>query len=665
MASPSLESLSPAQGKSRWAINHNLVNLTEQVFALTTGLLALIPIAISVAIVVFIVIDTVSFFQTFVAEGKEAGASIADFFRDREWTVMFEPPEGGRRSIGVTSLIVSSGLVSLISIGVAAPLGTLLSILMSEFVPKGVNYLLMPLLNLISGIPTVVLGSFAFFSFSPFLQKFLPQLQPYNILSSGIIVGLFVTPIVVGIGVNAIKSVPRSYFEAAYSLGLRKHEYILQIVLPTVTPALIAAFTLALSRSFGETMIPVLASGLTPQFTFNPLQAGQTVSSFIFQAATAAVEIDSLEFKSMFAVALVLFILTFVLNSIGNYSRRSFANQMMTMGVSKAEEVSAQTSTVVVEERVVYEQRANFAPKEGLRNLEAFVFRLLTFVSVTPIVLILLFLVITNLRKGAKYLNWKFITQFADPDPEQAGILVALVGNLWLVLIVVVILIVVGLGAAIFLEEYATITLARIFKNNKLVDWIETILEINLDNLSALPTIIYGVVGVELFVIVGKNFTGGRTVISGAITLAVLALPFIITNFRTSLRTVPPALRYAGYAVGMSKFQVILGIIIPYAFSGLSSGVFLAAAVTMGETAALGAVVGSLGVINFTPFQSEKGPFLSQFVTIPLQIYLWSTKPQTEPLSAAAIVVLLGLLLVLGMLALFTANLFQSKTYES
>jgi phosphate ABC transporter permease subunit PstA len=630
-----------------------------------TGLLALIPIAISVAIVVFIVIDTVSFFQTFVAEGKEAGASIADFFRDREWTVMFEPPEGGRRSIGVTSLIVSSGLVSLISIGVAAPLGTLLSILMSEFVPKGVNYLLMPLLNLISGIPTVVLGSFAFFSFSPFLQKFLPQLQPYNILSSGIIVGLFVTPIVVGIGVNAIKSVPRSYFEAAYSLGLRKHEYILQIVLPTVTPALIAAFTLALSRSFGETMIPVLASGLTPQFTFNPLQAGQTVSSFIFQAATAAVEIDSLEFKSMFAVALVLFILTFVLNSIGNYSRRSFANQMMTMGVSKAEEVSAQTSTVVVEERVVYEQRANFAPKEGLRNLEAFVFRLLTFVSVTPIVLILLFLVITNLRKGAKYLNWKFITQFADPDPEQAGILVALVGNLWLVLIVVVILIVVGLGAAIFLEEYATITLARIFKNNKLVDWIETILEINLDNLSALPTIIYGVLGVELFVIVGKNFTGGRTVISGAITLAVLALPFIITNFRTSLRTVPPALRYAGYAVGMSKFQVILGIIIPYAFSGLSSGVFLAAAVTMGETAALGAVVGSLGVINFTPFQSEKGPFLSQFVTIPLQIYLWSTKPQTEPLSAAAIVVLLVLLLFLGMLALFTANLFQSKTYES
>jgi phosphate ABC transporter permease subunit PstA len=665
MASPSLESLSPAQGKSRWAINHNLVNLTEQVFALMTGLLALIPIAISVAIVVFIVIDTVSFFQAFIAEGKEAEASIADFFRDREWTVMFEPPEGGRRSIGVTSLIVSSGLVSLISIGVAAPLGTLLSILMSEFVPKGVNYLLMPLLNLISGIPTVVLGSFAFFSFSPFLQKFLPQLQPYNILSSGIIVGLFVTPIVVGIGVNAIKSVPRSYFEAAYSLGLRKHEYILQIVLPTVTPALIAAFTLALSRSFGETMIPVLASGLTPKFTFNPLQAGQTVSSFIFQAATAAVEIDSLEFKSMFAVTLVLFILTFVLNSIGNYSRRSFANQMMTMGVSKAEEVSAQTSTVVVEERVVYEQRANFAPKEGLRNLEAFVFRLLTFVSVTPIVLILLFLVITNLRKGAKYLNWKFITQFADPDPEQAGILVALVGNLWLVLIVVVILIVVGLGAAIFLEEYATITLARIFKNNKLVNWIETILEINLDNLSALPTIIYGVFGVELFVIVGKNFTGGRTVISGAITLAVLALPFIITNFRTSLRTVPPALRYAGYAVGMSKFQVILGIIIPYAFSGLSSGVFLAAAVTMGETAALGAVVGSLGIINFTPFQSEKGPFLSQFVTIPLQIYLWSTKPQTEPLSAAAIVVLLVLILFLGMLALFTANLFQSKTYES
>ncbi len=665
MASPSLEPLSPAQGKSRWAINHSLVNLTEQVFALTTGLLALIPIVISIAIVSFMVIDTVSFFQTFVAEGKEAGATVANFFTDREWTVMFEPADGERRKIGVISLIVSSAIVSLISIGVAAPLGTLMAILVAEFVPKRVNYFLLPLLNLISGIPTVVLGAFAFFSFSPFLQKFFPQIQPYNLLSSGIIVGLFVTPIVVGIGVNAIAAVPRSYFEAAYSLGLRKHEYILQIVLPTVTPALIAAFTLALSRSFGETMIPVLASGLTPQFTFNPLQAGQTVASFIFQAATAAVEIDTLEFKSMFAVTLVLFILTFSLNSIGNYFRRSFANQMMTMGVSKAEEVSAQTSTVVIDESVVYEHGSNFAPQEALRNLGAFVFRFLTFMSVTPIVLILLFLVITNLRKGAKYLNWNFITQFADPNPEEAGILAALVGNLWLVLIVVAILIVVGLGAAIFLEEYATITLARLFKNNKLVNWIETILEINLDNLSALPTIIYGVLGVELFVIVGKNFTGGRTVISGALTLAVLALPFIITTFRASLRNVPPALRYAGYAVGMSKFQVILTIIIPYAFSGLASGVLLASTVTIGETAALGAVVGSLGLITFTPFQNQTGPFLSQFVTIPLQIYLWATKPETEPLSAAAIVVLLGLLLVLGMLALFTANLFQSKTYES
>lgn len=649
--------------KSRWTIDHGFVNLTESIFSGVSAILATVPVLVFLAIIGFMIYDTVSFFQVFLEEGKEAGASLLNFFGDKEWSVMFEPPEGTRRQIGVISLILSSGIVALIAIVVAAPLGTLSAILVSEFLPKRLSYFLVPVLNLISGIPTVVLGAFAFFTFSPLLQRLFPDTQPYNLLSSGIIVGLFVTPIVLGIGINAITSVPRSYFEAAHSLGLRKHEYILKIVLPTVMPALIAAFTLAGSRAFGETMIPVLASGLTPQFTLNPLNAGQTVSSFIFQAATAAVGFDTLEFKSMFAAGLVLFLLTLILNSIGNLSRRNFASKMLSMGVSQVDESGTQTAQVVMEE--VHLTQSNFRPASPLRQLGEVVLGALSFISVVPIGLVLLFLVVSNWRQGAKYLNWKFMTQFADPDPEQAGILAALVGNLWLVFIVIVILIIVGLGAAIFLEEYASTFLIRIFKNKKLVNGIETILEINLDNLSALPTIIYGVLGVELFVRLGEKFTGGRTVISGALTLAVLALPFMITTFRTSLRNVPSALRYAGYSVGMSKFQVILQIVIPYAFSGLASGVLLASAITIGETAALGAVVGSLGLISFTPFQNQTGPFLSQFVTIPLQIYIWTTKPTTIPLSSAAIIVLLGLILILGSLSLFIGNLFQSKTYEN
>lgn len=664
MVHPEIDNFSLDKNKSRWAINHKLVNLSERIFSILSGVLAAVPILIFLAIIAFILYDTLSFFQTFIEEGKDVGADLFDFFTDKEWSVMFEPAEGERRKIGVISLILSSSIVAMIAILVAAPLGVLLSIFVSEFVPKKINYFLIPLLNLISGIPTVVLGAFAFFTFSPFLQKFFPQIQPYNLLSSGIIVGLFVIPIVLGIAINAIGAVPRSYYEAAYSLGLRKHEYILQIVLPTITPALIAAFTLAVSRAFGETMIPVLASGLTPQFTFNPLDAGQTVSSFIFQAATAAVGFDSLEFKSMFAVGLVLFLLTFILNSIGNLSRRNFANQMLSMGVSKAEDLTAQ-SVQTTSDVDMYSKKADFVVNNKIRDFFAFLFRAFSFASLLPIGLVLLFLTITNFRNGAKYLNWNFITQFADPNPEEAGILAALVGNLWLVLLVVIILIIVGLGAAIFLEEYANIFMSKIFRNKKLVNIIETILEINLDNLSAIPTIIYGVLGVELFVRFGSNITGGRTIISGALTLAVLALPFVITNFRTSIRNVPDSLKYAGYAVGMTKSQVILTIVIPYAFSGLASGVLLASTITIGETAALGAVVGSLGLISFTPFQNETGPFLSQFVTIPLQIYLWTTNPVTTPLSSAAIVVLLGLLLLLGALSLFTANLFQSKTYES
>lgn len=668
MASPELSELGQEiLQKGRWAGDHRVVNFWEGVFAFTTGVLATIPILVFLAIIAFMVYDTIAFFQTYLAEGQTVGASIWQFFTDRDWTVMFEPPEGERRKIGVVSLIIASSIVAVIALAVAAPLGVLLSIAVTQYLPKRLNYFVTPVLNLISGVPTIVLGAFAFFTFTPALQRFFPLIQPYNLLVSGLIVGLFVTPTVLGIGASAINAVPRSYFEAAYSLGMRKHEYILKIVLPTVFPALIAAFTLAFSRAFGETMIPVLASGLTPQFTFNPLQAGQTVASFIFQAATAAVGFDSIEFKSMFATGLVLFLLTFVLNSIGNLSRRRFAAQIETLGVSKVEERSVSSAaeegmvSLAREERIV---GTEFRSNNTLRTLLGGIFASLVYCSVLPISLVLAFLAVSNFRQGAKYLNWQFLTQFADPDPEQAGILAALVGNLWLVFLVVVMLIIVGLGAAIFLEEYADVFLYRVFKNRRLVRWVETLLEINLDNLSAIPTIIYGVLGAELFV---RTMGAGRTVIAGAMTLAILALPFVITTFRTSLRNVPATLRYAGYAVGMSKSQVILRIAIPYAFSGLTSGVLLAATVTMGETAALGAVVGALGLISFTPFQNPEGtgPFLSQFVTIPLQIYLWTTQPATEPLSAAAIVVLLVILLILGALALFTANLFQSKTYES
>ncbi|MFN3360219.1 MAG: ABC transporter permease subunit [Pseudanabaenaceae cyanobacterium] len=651
--------------KGRWASDHRVVNFWEGVFALTTAILATIPILVFLAIIVFMVYDSVEFFRSYLEEGKAAGATIWQFFTDREWTVMFEPPEGERRRIGVMSLIIASSIVALIAVAVAAPLGVLMSVVVTHYLPKRLNYFITPVLNMISGVPTIVLGAFAFSSFTPALQKIFPQIQPYNLLVSGLLVGLFVTPTVLGIGVSAINAVPRSYFEAAYSLGMRKYEYILNIVLPTVFPALIAAFTLAFSRAFGETMIPVLASGLTPQFTFNPLQAGQTVASFIFQAATAAVGFDTLEFKSMFATGLVLFLLTFALNSVGNLSRRRFAAQIESLGVSKVEEgtgsLPGEETFYALGERMT---GIEFKRNDSLRALGGAIFAGLSYASLVPTFLLLLFLTVSNFRQGARYLNGKFFTQFADPDPEQAGILAALVGNLWLVLLVLVILIVVGLGAAIFLEEYAEIFLFKVFRNRKVVQWVETLLEINLDNLSAIPTIIYGVLGTELFI---RTMKMGRSVLAGTLTLAILALPFVITTFRASLRNVPATLRYAGYAVGMSKSQVILRIAIPYAFSGLTSGVLLAATVTMGETAALGAVVGSLGLISFTPFNNPegRGPFLSQFVTIPLQIYIWATKPTTEPLAAAAIVVLLTILLILGALALFTANLFQSKTYES
>ncbi len=264
---------------------------------------------------------------------------------------------------------------------------------------------------------------------------------------------------------------------------------------------------------------------------------------------------------------------------------------------------------------------------------------------------------------GAKsrFVSWvnpSFITRPQSSDPVIAGVRTALLGSLWTILFTILVAFPLGVGAAIYLEEYAG--------NN----WLNRAIQTNINNLAGVPSIVYGILGLSIFVrtlepltsgeifgIADPTTANGRTVLSAGLTLALLVLPIIIINAQEAIRAVPQSLRKASYGIGATKWQTVWSHVLPNAMPGILTGTILAISRAIGETAPL-VVVGASTFITFDP----QSPF-SKFTTLPIQIYQWTSRPQDEfrNLAAAAIVVLLILLLSLNAFAVVLRNRFSRK----
>lgn len=257
------------------------------------------------------------------------------------------------------------------------------------------------------------------------------------------------------------------------------------------------------------------------------------------------------------------------------------------------------------------------------------------------------------------WFSWDFVRSPQSPDPAAAGIRTALLGSLWVVLITLVFSFPIGVGAAIYLEEYA--------RENRLNSMIQT----NINNLAGVPSIIYGMLGLAIFVRTLEVFTSGsflgggggatangRTIISAGFTLGLLILPLIIINAQEAIRAVPGSLRQAGMALGSTKWQTVRAHVLPNALPGILTGTILAVARALGETAPL-VVVGASTFITTDP----GGPF-SKFTVLPIQIFQWTSRPQDEfrNIAAAAIIVLLILLLTLNAAAVLLRNRYSRRT---
>ncbi len=274
------------------------------------------------------------------------------------------------------------------------------------------------------------------------------------------------------------------------------------------------------------------------------------------------------------------------------------------------------------------------------RRLKGDVFLWVCFVATLVGVVLLAVLLIDILRQGLGRLSADFLTSYPSRFPERAGIKSALWGTIWTVSFTGLLSFPLGVGAAIYLEEYAPRT------------WLTRVIETNIANLAGVPSIVYCVLGLAVFV---RGMALGRSVLAGAATLALLILPIVIISAQEAIRAVPPSIRDAGLGIGATKWQTLRLLVLPIAFPGILTGMILALSRAIGETAPL-IMIGALTFVAFTPDTP-----LDPFTVLPIQIFNWASRPQAgfHELAAAAIIVLLVALLSMNALAIVLRNRLQ------
>lgn len=282
----------------------------ERIIEAILFLAAFSAVAVTIAIVAILVYESSEFFKH---------VSLVDFLTDTQWTIMFAD-----KHYGVLPLLAGTLVTTTVALMLAVPVGTITAIYLSEFASPRVREIVKPTLELLAGIPTVVYGYFALLMVTPALQWFMPDLPGFNMLGPGLVIGVMIIPYVSSVAEDAMRSVPASMREGSYAMGATRMQTALRVVVPAATSGIVAAYILGISRAFGETMVVAVAAGQQPNFTWDPREPGATITAFIVQVALGDLPHGSLEYQSIFAVGLVLVLMTLFFNVLGHLARKRF-----------------------------------------------------------------------------------------------------------------------------------------------------------------------------------------------------------------------------------------------------------------------------------------------------------------------------------------------------
>ena len=301
---------SPPSSPESSSAARRLSRVKERIIESLLFLAAISSVAITLGIVGTLVVESASFF---------AHVPIRSFLTDTLWTPLFANPR-----FGILPLVAGTLVTTAVALAVALPIGTIVAIYLSEFAPVAVREIIKPALELLSAVPTVVYGYFALQFMSPLLQKLIPGLPTFNMLSAGVVMGIMIIPYVSSLSEDAMRAVPMSLREGAYALGANRIITSLKVVYPAALSGIVASYILAISRAIGETMIVAIAAGMQPNLTADPREPAATITAFIVQVSLGDLPHGSIGYQSIFAAGIVLFIMTLIFNIFGYVLRRRF-----------------------------------------------------------------------------------------------------------------------------------------------------------------------------------------------------------------------------------------------------------------------------------------------------------------------------------------------------
>jgi phosphate transport system permease protein len=274
---------------------------------------ALATVLVTFGIVGVLLFETVEFFRE---------VSPWEFLTGTQWTPLFED-----KHFGILPLLCGTFLTSVIAMAVAGPLGLVSAIYLSEYAPPRVRNTIKPALEVLAAIPTVVYGYFALLTVTPFLRKFIPELAGFNALSAGVVMGVMIIPIIASLSEDALTAVPVALREGSLAVGATRLQTALRVVLPAALSGVGSAFILGISRAVGETMVVAIAAGQQPRMTLNPLASVETVTAYIVQVSLGDTPYGTIEYRTIFAAGMSLFIITLVFNMFSYWLKKKFREE--------------------------------------------------------------------------------------------------------------------------------------------------------------------------------------------------------------------------------------------------------------------------------------------------------------------------------------------------
>ena len=475
----------------------------------------------------------------------------------------------------------------------------------------------------------------------------------FNLAAAGVAVGVLTLPLMASVSEDAMRAVPGSLREASYGLGARRLTTSLRVVFPGAISGITAAFILAVSRAVGETMVVAIAAGATGGGlrSWDPLKPGQTMTAAMaaLGAGSDQVKGDDLAFQSLYFVGLLLFLITLLLNVRGRPVRAAGAGGVLMAkllttprgeyrGHGRRRRAIVATSTKRDVQGRGVQGRAHRLPGHLAAHPHRARARH-----------------VGRRGRGVHRADRQLPHERPLGDAAEAGLWDAIWGTLWICIIVALVAFPIGIACAVYLEEYAGKSrFARLT-------------QINIRNLAGVPSIVYGILGLAVFVKwLGDDgsggLTGGRSVISGGLTLAVLVLPIVVITTTEALRAVPQGIREGALAVGATRWETVRNHVLPAASPGILTGTVSRSPGPAGEAAPLilvGAVTGFLNVGDASTWERLHGPFTA----IPIVIFSWARQPGADfaGLTAAASLTLLVIIFLMNGFAIWLRNRYERK----